>query len=209
MPEIVYVLTNEAMEGLVKIGRTTTSVEQRIKELDNTSVPLPFQCFYAGEVRDSAFVESHLHQAFSDKRVRGNREFFRVDPNQVKAAIQIANPADVTPRVDVVVDASDLQALKKAAANEERRSRLRFTEMGVPVGAVLSFTKDPAYSCTVVSDGKVAFESEVLSPSAAALRVIRKLGYQWAAVSGSDYWTYEDETLTARRLRLEDERDSA
>ena len=34
MPEIVYVLTNEAMEGMVKIGRTTTSVEQRIKELE-------------------------------------------------------------------------------------------------------------------------------------------------------------------------------
>jgi hypothetical protein len=205
MAEIVYILTNEAMEGLVKIGRTTTSVEQRIKELDNTSVPLPFQCFYAGEVQDSAFVESSLHQAFSDKRVRGNREFFRIDPNQVKAAIQIANPSDVTPRIDVVVDASDVQALKKAAANEERRSRLRFTELGVPVGAVLTFTKDPAYTSTVVSDGKVNFESELLSPSAAALKVVRKLGYQWAAVSGSDYWMYDDETLTARRLRLEDE----
>jgi hypothetical protein len=205
MAEIIYVLTNEAMDGLVKIGRTTTSVEQRIRELDNTSVPLPFQCFYAGEVKDSAFVESHLHQAFSDKRVRSNREFFRIDPNQVKAAIQIADPADVTPRVDVVVDASDVQALKKAAANEERRSRLRFTELGVPVGAVLTFTKDPAYTCTVVSDGKVNFELEVLSPSAAALKVVRKLGYQWVAVSGSDYWMYEHETLTARRLRLEDE----
>jgi len=203
MAETVYVLTNEAMDGLVKIGRTSNSVEQRIKELDNTSVPLPLQCFYAGEVEDSAFVEAHLHQAFSDKRVRGNREFFRIDPNQVKAAIQIAKPMDVTPRVDVVVDASDVQALKKAAANEERRSRLRFTELGIPVGAVLTFTKDPAYTCTVVSDGKVSFESEVLSPSAAALRVVRKLGYQWAAVSGSDYWMYEDETLTALRLRLE------
>ena len=33
MPHIVYVLTNEAMQGVVKIGRTTTSVEQRIREL--------------------------------------------------------------------------------------------------------------------------------------------------------------------------------
>jgi hypothetical protein len=205
MAEIVYVLTNEAMGGLVKIGRTTTSVEQRIKELDNTSVPLPFQCFYAGEVQDSAFVESHLHQAFSDKRARGNREFFRIDPNQVKAAIQIANPIDVTPRTDIVNDATDVQALRKAAASEERRSRLRFTELEIPVGAILTFTKDQTYKCTVVTDGKVSFDSEVCSPSAAALKVIRKLGYQWAAVSGSDYWIYEDETLTARRLRFEDE----
>ena len=49
MSEIVYVLTNESMEGLVKIGRTSTGVEQRIRELDNTSVPLPFQCFYADD----------------------------------------------------------------------------------------------------------------------------------------------------------------
>lgn len=206
MPEIIYVLTNEAMEGLVKIGRTSTSVEQRIKELDNTSIPLPFQCFYAGEVTDSAFVESHLHQAFSDKRVRNNREFFRIDPNQVKAAIQIANPIDVTPRIDIVVDPTDVQALKRAAANEERRSRLRFTELGIPVGALLTFTKDPAYTCTVVSDGKVNFESEIISPSAAALKVIRKLGYDWAAVSGSDYWMYQEETLTERRLKYEDEK---
>ena len=61
MPEIVYVLTNEAMEGMVKIGRTTTSVEQRIRELDNTSLPLPFQCFYAAEVANSAIVEGKLH----------------------------------------------------------------------------------------------------------------------------------------------------
>lgn len=205
MAEIVYILTNESMEGLIKIGRTSTSVEQRIKELDNTSVPLPFQCFYAGEVGDSVFVEAHLHQAFKDKRVRSNREFFRIDPNQVKAAIQIANPTDVTPRIDIVVDASDVQALKKAAANEERRSRLRFTELGIPVGSVLTFTKDPTFVCTVISDGKVNFQSDILSPSAAALKVVQKLGYQWAAVSGSDYWMYEDETLTARRLRLEDE----
>lgn len=207
MAEIVYVLTNEAMEGLVKIGRTTTSIEQRVRELDNTSVPLPFQCFYAGEVKDSAFVEARLHQAFISSRVRGNREFFRIDPNQVKAAIQIADPVDVTPRVDVVVDASDVQALKKAAVNEERRSRLRFTELGIPVGAVLTFTKDPVYTCLVVSDGKVSFESEVMSPSAAALKVVRKLGYQWSAVSGSDYWMFADETLTSRRLRIEDERE--
>ena len=206
MPEIVYVLTNEAMEGMVKIGRTTTSVEQRIRELDTTSVPLPFQCFYAAEVGNSVLVEGKLHRIFSDKRIGQNREFFRVDANQVREAIQLAELRDVTPKVDVVVDAADVQALQRALATDERRSRLRFTELGIPAGTTLEFTKDSRVTCLVVADGKVEFEGQTLSPSAAALQAVRKMGYQWAAVSGSDYWEFEGETLSARRIRLEDER---
>jgi hypothetical protein len=204
MPDIVYVLTNEAMQGMVKIGRTTTSIEQRIKELDNTSVPLPFQCFYAAEVQNSSVVEGKLHRIFADKRIRTNREFFHVDANQVKAAIQLAEIREVTPKADVVVDQSDIQALQKAVATEERRSRLRFSELAIPVGAELTLTKDPTVTCTVVTDGKVSFEGELLSPSAAALKAVRAQGYNWAAVSGSYYWMYEGETLTARRMRYEE-----
>lgn len=207
MAEIVYVLTNEAMDGLVKIGRTTTNVEQRIKELDNTSIPLPFQCFFAGEVGDSTYVEAHLHKAFADKRVRNNREFFRVDANQVRAAIMIANPKDVTPRNDVVVDASDVQALQKAAVAQDKRKRIKFTELGIPVGATLAFVKDETITCTVVANGEVEYQNKIMSPSKAALLTVQQLGYKWSAISGSDYWKYEDETLTARRLRLEDGQD--
>jgi hypothetical protein len=205
MAETVYVLTNEAIEGLVKIGRTTTNVEQRIKELDNTSTPLPFQCFYAAEVVDSALVEGKLHRIFADKRIRINREFFRVDPNQVREAIQLAELRDVTPRFDVVVDTGDVQALKNAVATEERRARLRFTELKIPIGATLTFAKDEEITAEVVADGKINFEGEIMSPSAAAKIAVRRLGYEWSAVSGSVFWMYEGETLTARRLRLEDD----
>jgi len=203
MSEIVYVLTNESMPGLVKIGRTTNSVEQRIKQLDTTSVALPFQCFYAAEVKDSAFVEGKLHLAFAHARVRQNREFFRVDANQVAAAIQIGELKDVTPKDDVVNDASDVQALQAAVEKDDRRSRLRFSQLDIPIGAVLLFAKDAAITCSVVGDGQVSYEDEVQSPSAAALKAIRKLGFRWAAVSGSEYWLYEDETLVARRERME------
>ena len=42
-PGIVYVLVNEAFDSYVKIGKTI-NLEQRLKQLDNTSVPLPFRC---------------------------------------------------------------------------------------------------------------------------------------------------------------------
>ena len=45
---IVYLLTNPVMPGLVKIGMTTQKeIEQRMKELYTTGVPLPFECQFA------------------------------------------------------------------------------------------------------------------------------------------------------------------
>ena len=53
MSEIVYILTNEAMPDMVKIGITSTTVEERMKSLQSTGVPLPFTCYYAAEVEDA------------------------------------------------------------------------------------------------------------------------------------------------------------
>tara|TARA_B100000780_G_scaffold162481_1_gene113595 strand:+ start:237 stop:377 length:141 start_codon:yes stop_codon:yes gene_type:complete len=41
----VYVLTNDSMPGLVKIGRTSGSIEKRMRDLYKTGVPIPFNCF--------------------------------------------------------------------------------------------------------------------------------------------------------------------
>jgi hypothetical protein len=61
----VYTLINEAMSGLIKIGRTTTSVKQRISELNAPAgIPLPFTCYYAARVEDCVKVERKLHEAF-------------------------------------------------------------------------------------------------------------------------------------------------
>ena len=40
---VVYVLTNPAMPGIVKIGKTSRSdIHARLNELYSTGVPLPF-----------------------------------------------------------------------------------------------------------------------------------------------------------------------
>ena len=78
MPNIIYVLTNEAMPGLVKIGFTEDSVVNRMRQLTaHAGVPLPFECYYAAEVDDTTRVERILHQLFSEARVNPKREFFR------------------------------------------------------------------------------------------------------------------------------------
>ena len=62
---VVYVIVNSAFENYVKISKTT-NLQQRLRSLDNTSVPLPFRCLYAVEVDDENHVEHLLHQVFAD-----------------------------------------------------------------------------------------------------------------------------------------------
>ena len=72
---IVYLLTNEAMPGLVKIGKTKVGdPEVRIDQLYNTSVPVPFDCALAVEVDDQGEVEKALHKAFGPHRFNPKRE---------------------------------------------------------------------------------------------------------------------------------------
>lgn len=76
---IVYVLTNPAMPGLVKIGMTTRdNLDTRMRELYGTGVPVPFECAYACKVKtsDCSKIEKALHIAFAPNRINANREFF-------------------------------------------------------------------------------------------------------------------------------------
>jgi T5orf172 domain len=95
MVDIVYILTNEAMPGLIKIGCTNGESASRIKQLYSTGVPLPFELFYACEVTNCVSVESKLHDAFGDHRLSKGREFFRIAPERAKAALSLAEIREV------------------------------------------------------------------------------------------------------------------
>lgn len=82
--EIVYVLQNEAMPGLVKIGIThQKDMDQRLQTLYSTGVPLPFDCIWAGEVDNCQEIETLIHNAFSDARINPKREFFKLKPERI------------------------------------------------------------------------------------------------------------------------------
>ena len=53
-PGYVYILTNPSFrEDWVKIGKSSRPVDVRSKELDNTSVPLPFEIFATMKTTDT------------------------------------------------------------------------------------------------------------------------------------------------------------
>lgn len=205
---IVYILTNEAFDGMVKIGRTESDLEARMKSLDTTGVPLPFECFYAAEVTDSKEVERRLHKAFADKRVRGDnsttkREFFWLEPGQAKAILELVAVSDATPKKEVLSEPSDSEALVKAHEESERRSNFTFDKAGVPIGATIVFERAPEHTATVVSNNKVLFRGDEKTLSSAALTVLHELGFEWKTVRGPSEWLYEDQTLAQRRQERE------
>lgn len=197
--DIVYLLINEAMPGYVKIGKTSTSLEQRIRELSSsTSIPLPFTCFYACTVENSAFVEHQLHDAFGDNRTNPRREFFQISPERVVSVLKLVEIENITPKNDFVDNKEDQQALHLARA---RRSIFKFSMVDIPVGAELVFSRDETKKAKVINDRMIEFDGEKTSLSLSAQKL---LGYDYG-VAGTDYWMYEEETLDERRRKFEEQ----
>ena len=195
---VVYVLSNPAFDSYVKVGRTIDLV-QRLKQLDNTSVPLPFRCVFAIEVNDDVKVERLVHQAFADVRVRTTREFFEIDAQRIIAALQLTAGRDVTPREDIAEDAEGIEALERTVA---KRKSYSFADAHVAVGDVLVYARDENVTATVVADKKIEFEGEVVSLSKAALTMLHRQGYKWQQANGWAYWMKDGETLSERVERF-------
>lgn len=198
---VVYVLINEAMPGLVKIGFTKDELVNRIRALDTTAVPLAFECFCAFDVPDCRKVEELLHDVFGDQRVRSNREFFRVSPERVRSALMLTGGRDVTPSESEVISTSeDRQAIQ---ITRKRSENSRFGMIGIKPDTILYFSMDPSKICRVVDEKKVEYCGEILSVSGSALKVLRELGIDWQTVNGWAYWSYQGKTLSEHFLETE------
>jgi len=192
----VYILTNEAMPGFVKIGLTQLNdVADRVKQLDTTSVPMPFEVHFAARVPDCRKLERTLHFVFGENRTRKNREFFKINPDLAKAIIELVAIAPV----EYSDEEQDIDAKERAEIDQTRTRRevRTFKSLNVPVGAQLTFTKDDAITCTVFNDRKVQFEGQTMSVTAAALAVVHAMGYDWKTVNGMEYWAYKGVKLSS------------
>ena len=175
MSKIVYILTNESMADTIKVG-ITDNLDRRIRELDNTSTPLPFECYYAVEVENASVIEKKIHEGLDDKRVRQNREFFNATPEQAKAILEIAEVMggkNVTPKEDIVETPQDKQALDTA---RKKRSKFNFGMVNIEPGTILKFVKDETITCEVIDETKIKFRGEVTSLSASANKVLSEMG---------------------------------
>lgn len=193
--QIVYVLTNPAMPGLVKIGKTTQEeVDLRMKQLFSTGVPVPFECHFACRVLDATVVEKALHHAFGQLRINPTREFFRIEPERVVSILQLLHVEEITEQLERSIESDATEADLQAAEHlkKSRRPRMDFLELGVPIGAVLVY-RDGSSQATVRTARLVSFQGAECSLTMATRRMQGKP--EDYPLQPAPYWTYNGSTL--------------
>lgn len=206
MASIVYVLSNEAMPNLVKIG-IASDINERMRQLYSTGVPLPFTCEYAGVVENASEVEKALHFAFGNNRLHDRREFFEIEPSQAIVLLKLLCKTEVTP--NTITQDISAEESKAVQARQKVRSAFNFGMVDIPIGAEIHFIDEPDVIAKVVSNSKIEFNGETTSLSASAGKLLQGLKGWWAdqepKAQGPKYWVYMGETLSERRNRMENE----
>ena len=121
MEGYVYILINPSMDGLVKIGMTTRTPEERVKELSSsTGVPIKFILIYQKKVEDCVSCEKAIHNILESKghRVSDGREFFNISTTD---AIDVVSKTcrEFSSRQPIVENTSNTRIEKKSGAAEE------------------------------------------------------------------------------------------
>lgn len=150
-PGYVYILTNPSFrEDWVKIGKSSRPVDVRSKELDNTSVPLPFEIFATMKTVKYNEAEKLVHryiERFTNLRIRNNREFFNVKPEE---ALNIFHD------VAMLLDDAEIKISNKKKNNIS----IQPDKTSKPDVKVKDFTvEDLTGKITIILNGKVSYKS--------------------------------------------------
>jgi len=193
MEGIIYILTNPIMPGIIKIGKTTQEdVKVRMAQLYSTGVPVPFDCEYAAKVNNIDEVERALHTAFGPDRVNPKREFFEIEANQAITIIKLLEIENVSPLVEQEANVIDEVELDAGRVYAQKRPKMNFIEMNIPIGSELVFNNNGEVA-TIVSEKTVRFRDEETSLTNAT-RLALGEGYAYHVAPGP-YWRFNGRKL--------------
>lgn len=183
----IYIMTNPALSGMVKIGYAT-DVETRRKQLSTTALPYDYEVFATYET-SGKLEDKKLHKLIDNLnenlRVSKNREFFVMTPDEAYDLLEsialISGTQDKLVKVGTTMSNSP-QVVRRPAVN--------FSLCNIPVGAELVFVEDSSLKVTVVDDHKVQYGNIITSLSAIAKE---KKGY---SVAGPSLFTYNGKLVS-------------
>jgi hypothetical protein len=102
----IYCMSNPSMPGILKIGMTNRTPEDRLKDAnkhDTFKPPTPYQLVFAKEVWNPKKKESLIHSLLAryTERINPQREFFRVSSDEVYQFFQLVDGPWWTAGLDI------------------------------------------------------------------------------------------------------------
>jgi hypothetical protein len=124
----VYIITNDAMPGCVKIGYTSREPHKRIREFYTTSMPARFKAariFEFSTDSEGMQVEKFLHSFYKKSRLNGSREFFSSDIlKSIDQTIKVRFPAHID-ALKRDAEAKRIEEERERLEKEKSKERLR------------------------------------------------------------------------------------
>ena len=222
----VYILTNPSFhKDWIKIGKSSRPVDVRSKELDNTSVPLPFEIFAIMRTSKYNEVEKNVHKQidrFTDLRIRQNREFFNVEPQIAldifKDLAKVIDDAEIilykdgkpfnskesSDSTDVNVS-DEIKAAEEPMEKRKIRSHFKFSMCGIKIGEEIVFNPT-GLVVKVASDDSIEYEGRIykLSPFVGTFIPDEKRCPS-DKYGGPMFFSYKGKTLYKLRIEKENE----
>jgi hypothetical protein len=133
----VYVLSNPAMPGFVKVGRSIHGGHSRGRSLYQTGVPAPYVLEFEIYAKDHEWLEAQAHKSLRFNRANPDREFFKCPPNDAieeiiaiysewlcssnqapsaREAVRLPEPEPRTPEQAAAMKAKGQEALSRLKA---------------------------------------------------------------------------------------------
>jgi hypothetical protein len=91
LPHYIYILVNPSIPGICKIGYTTTTVYDRVKQINSaTGVITPWYPVFTYKCPNGRMLEQEIHEelALMGMRVNDKREGFAIDTDSARAVIE-------------------------------------------------------------------------------------------------------------------------
>lgn len=218
---VIYILTNPSFPQYVKIGYAS-DLQRRLRELNRSeALPFAFRAYAVYEVTHK-LTDKALHELLDqlnpdlrtietfDGKTR-IREFFEMSAEDAYAILEAVARISgtehrlhrVTPTGDQLTDEAKAEEVR-GRVSTGRRSRFKFSMIGLKAGDEVVFRDDATKKAMVVDDTHIEYDGVTTSLS----RLANELTGIEHALQGTIYFTYRGELLDDIRRRMDGGGDS-
>lgn len=208
---VIYILTNPSFPQYVKIGYAD-DIDRRLAQLNRSEcIPFAFRIYATYEV-PSRLSDLKIHSIIdslrSDLRSIDNfngqkrvREFYAMSPEDaysiLEAMADIHDCRDKLKKYEMTVAeaVAEETATEIAIESRKRGNNFTFSDMQIPIGAILEFHTNPEIKCVVVDERRVEYQGETMYLTGLASKIMGKkafAGPQYFKYKGAYLWDIED-----------------